>query len=65
MRRPADGPARPSQPAPRLSALDQPVRPVSVSRAELEQLVTAAPWEDYLFTAKGERIPKEVTDEDL
>ncbi|MCL6593612.1 MAG: hypothetical protein K6T31_06515 [Alicyclobacillus sp.] len=65
MRHAANGTGRPSQPAPRPSAVDQPARPVSVSRAELEQLATAAPWEDYLFTAKGERIPKEVTDEDL
>ncbi|WP_035462452.1 hypothetical protein [Alicyclobacillus macrosporangiidus] len=53
-------PVRPSPP------LDLPAeRRVSVTPEELQALDEVAPWEEYLFTPTGERIPKEVTDEDV
>ncbi|SFU32909.1 hypothetical protein [Alicyclobacillus macrosporangiidus] len=46
--------------------LDLPAeRRVSVTLEELQALDEVAPWEEYLFTPTGERIPKEVTDEDV
>ncbi|MCL6515907.1 hypothetical protein [Alicyclobacillus sp.] len=42
-----------------------PGRQISVSPEDLRSLDEVAPWEEYLFTPTGERIPKEVTDEDV